>query len=114
MLAQCPAHAQALLDELSARMQARAIRTGPVAYLRGLVKRAEAGDFIPELGPRIAADRRRREAEMLRHHEAEAEERRRAAERAAPDYQAKFAERREKVRQMLDVLGPKSPKGRPP
>ena len=114
MLAQCPVHAQALLDELSARMQARSIRTGPIAYLRGLVKRAEAGDFIPELGPRIAADRRRREAEVLRRQEAEAEERRRAAERATPDYQAKFAERREKVRQMLDVLGPKSPKGRPP
>lgn len=114
MLAQCPAHAQALLDELSARMQARAIRTGPIAYLRGLVKRAEAGDFVPELGPRIAAERRRREAEALRRQEAEAEERRSAAERASPDYQAKFAERREKVRQMLDVLGPKSPKARPP
>jgi len=114
MLAQCPAHAQALLDELSARMQARAIRTGPIAYLRGLVKRAEAGDFVPELGPRIAGERRRREAEARRRQEAEAEERRRAAERASPDYQAKFAERREKVRQMLDVLGPKPPKGRPP
>ena len=114
MLAQRPVNAQALLDELSARMQARAIRTGPIAYLRGLVKRAEAGDFIPELGPRIAADRRRREAEVGRRQEAEAEERRRAAERATPDYQAKFAERREKVRQMLDVLGPKSSKGRPP
>ena len=35
-----------------------------------------------------------------------------AAERATPEYQAKFAERREKIRRMLDVIGPKSAKGR--
>ena len=111
MLEQCPFQAQALLDELSARMQAKAIHTGPIAYLRGLIKRAVAGEFVPELGPRVAAARRKRQAELIERQQREAEERRLAAERATPEYQAKAAERREKIRQMLNTTRPQSPKG---
>jgi hypothetical protein len=59
LLKPCAQQAQALLDELSARMQARAVHTSPLAYLRGLVRRALAGEFVPELGQRVAAARRR-------------------------------------------------------
>ena len=59
LASRCPDHAQALLDELAARMQARAVTASPLAYLRGLVTRALAGSFIPEAGLRIAAARRR-------------------------------------------------------
>jgi len=52
--------AQALLDELAGRTQANAVRGTPLAYLRGLVKRAQAGDFTPEAGLSIAEDRERR------------------------------------------------------
>ncbi len=112
MLAQCPDQAQALLDELSARMQAKAIHTGPIAYLRGLVRRAAACEFVPELGPRVAAARRKRQAELIERRQREEEERRLAAERATPEYQAKAAERREKIRQMLNATRSQSPKGR--
>lgn len=112
MLEQCPDQAQALLDELSARMQAKAIHTGPIAYLRGLIKRAVAGEFVPELGPRVAAARRKRQDELIERRQRDEEERRLAAERATPEYQAKAAERREKIRQMLNATRPQSPKGK--
>ena len=111
MLERCPDQAQALLDELSARMQAKAIHTGPIAYLRGLIKRAAADEFVPELGPRVAAARRKRQDEVIERQQREVEERRLAAERATPEYQAKAAERREKIRQMLNATRPQSPKG---
>ena len=41
-------------------MQANAVRGSPLAYLRGLVKRAQAGDFTPEAGLAIAEDREHR------------------------------------------------------
>jgi len=52
--------AQQLLDELSAHMAAGAIRASPLAYLRGLVKRARAGEFEPEAGLQVVENRRRR------------------------------------------------------
>jgi hypothetical protein len=55
LLKPCAQQAQALLDELSARMQANAVHTSPLAYLRGLVRRSMAGEFVPELGQRVAA-----------------------------------------------------------
>ena len=61
--------AQQVLDELSARMVAGAIRVSPLAYLRGLVRRARAGEFVPEAGLQVAENRRRRahaEAAMRR------------------------------------------------
>jgi hypothetical protein len=100
-----------LLDELSARMQAKAIHTGPIAYLRGLVRRASSGDFVPELGQRVAAARRRREEEMIQRQQREAEERRLAAERATPEYQARVAARREEIRRLLDGMRPKRSPG---
>ncbi len=92
--------AQTLLDELAGRLQTERVRS-PVAYLRGLIQRAAAGQFVPELAPRVAAerDRRRREAEALRAQKVE--ERRLAAERTTPEYQARERERRERVGALL-------------
>ena len=104
LVQRCAAQAQALLDELSARMQAKAVHTSPIAYLRGLVKRAIAGEFVPELGQRVAAARRRRQEELILRQQREAEDQRLAAERATPEYQAKVAARREEIRRMLDVM----------
>lgn len=114
LIRRCPEQAQALLDELSARMQAKAVHTSPIAYLRGLVKRAIAGEFVPELGQRVAATRRRRQEERLERQQREAEEQRLAAERATPEYQARAAVRREEIRRMLDVLRPGRPPGKKP
>ncbi len=114
LIRRCPEQAQALLDELSARMQAKAVHTSPIAYLRGLVNRAVAGEFVPELGQRVAAARRRRQEELLERQQREAEEQRLAAERATPEYLARTVERREEIRRMLDVLRPgRSPGKRP-
>ena len=49
--------AQQLLDELSARLQSGAIHGSPLAYLRGLVKRAWGGEFTPEAGVPITNTR---------------------------------------------------------
>jgi hypothetical protein len=114
LVQRCPDQAQALLDELSARLQAKAVRTSPIAYLRGLVGRAIAGQFIPELGLRIAAARRRHAEELILRQQREAEEQRLAAERATPEYQAKVAARREEIRQMLDVMQPGRQRGKRP
>jgi hypothetical protein len=62
-LARIPADvAQQLLDELAASMGANVIRTTPLAYLRGLIARAEEGRFTPEGALRIADRRNRRAA----------------------------------------------------
>lgn len=52
--------AQQLLDELAGRMAAGAIQVAPLAYLRGLVRRARQGRFTPELALRVSDQRRRR------------------------------------------------------
>lgn len=64
-LANLPAGlAQQLLDELAGRMEAGAIQIAPLAYLRGLIMKAHAGEFTPEVAPRVAERRnRRRQAE---------------------------------------------------
>jgi hypothetical protein len=54
-----PALAQELLDELSARLNACTVRSSPLAYLRSLTERAEAGTFSPEAGVRVALGRQR-------------------------------------------------------
>ncbi len=104
LLRRCGDQAQCLLDELAGRLQVRGVRLSPVAYLRGLIARAAAGSFVPELGPRVAAEREQRQKEALRRREREAEEQRLAAERATPEYQAKALAQRQKVRQMIDEL----------
>lgn len=104
LLRRCGDQAQALLDELGGRLQANSVRTSPVAYLRGLVNRANAGTFVPELGLRVAAARRRREEDFALRQQREAEERRLAAERATPEYQAKVVARRGEIRRLLDAM----------
>jgi hypothetical protein len=103
LLSQVADQPQALLDELAGRLQTERVRS-PVAYLRGLIQRAVAGQFVPELAPRIAAERDRlhREAEARRAQDAE--ERRLAAERATPEYQALERERQRERRQRISEL----------
>ena len=104
LLKPCLQHAQALLDELSARMQANAVHTSPVAYLRGLVRRALAGEFVPDLGQRVAAARRRHAEELILRQQREAEEQRLAAECATPERQARLASRRAEMRHIADAM----------
>jgi hypothetical protein len=104
LLRRCGDQAQCLLDELAGRLQVRGVRVSPVAYLRGLIARAAAGSFVPELGPRVAAEREQRQKDAIRRREREAEEQRLAAERATPEYQANALAQRQKVRQVIDKL----------
>ena len=110
LVQRCAPHAQALLDELSARMQANAVHTSPVAYLRGLVRRALAGEFVPELGQRVAASRRRHGEELILRQQRETEQQRLAAECTTPEHQARVAARRAEIRQMVGTMRA----GRPP
>jgi hypothetical protein len=114
LLRPCGDHAQAVLDELAGRLQMGGVRGSPVAYLRGLIARAGAGSFVPELGLRVAAARAQRQREAALQREREAEEQRLAAERATPEYQAKARAHREQVRQMLDELKARVNTGRQP
>jgi hypothetical protein len=64
-----PELAQQLLDELAARLKAGTIRISPLVYLAGLIKRANAGTFVPEAGLHVAdvrEKRRRNEAYLKR------------------------------------------------
>jgi hypothetical protein len=59
---------QQLLDELAGRMAGETIRSAPLAYLRGLARRAKVGDFTPELASRVVgARKRRRQVEAALH-----------------------------------------------
>ncbi len=94
-------------------MEAGAVKTSAIAYLRGMVSRAQAGTFIPELGPRIAAARHARD-EAARQREREALEARRRAEaraeaRADPDYPTRMARRIEALRRAMAGSGPTLP-----
>ena len=108
LVERCGDEKQALLDELSAQMQANAVRTCPITYLRGLVARASAGRFVPEAGLRIALARRRRNQEAVELQDRQREAQRLAAERESPEYHAKLTARRAEIRQWLDRLGPRS------
>ncbi len=109
LVARCPGEAQALLDELAARLETGAIRTSPIAYLRGMVRRAQDGTFIPELGVRIAAARRARE-EAARQREREAlEARQRAEARTDPEYPTRMARRIEALRRAMAGASPTQP-----
>jgi hypothetical protein len=64
-----PEIAQQLLDELAARLKAGTIRISPFVYLAGLIRRANAGEFVPEAGLNVAdarEKRRRNETYMRR------------------------------------------------
>ena len=61
--------AQQLLDELAARLKAGTMRLSPLVYLAGLIKRVNAGTFVPEAGLHVAdvrEKRRRNEAYLQR------------------------------------------------
>ena len=113
LVERCGDQAQALLDELSARMQTHAVRT-PIAYLRGLVARASAGTFVPEAGLRVAVARRRRKEEAVGRQQREAEDQRLAAEWGTPEHQAKRSARRAEIRQWLDSVKPRRQGGERP
>ena len=55
-----PELAQQLLDELAARLKAGTVRISPLVYLAGLIKRANAGTFVPEAGLHVADVRQKR------------------------------------------------------
>lgn len=67
LLKDCGPQAQVLLDELAGRLRARGVRSSPIGYLRGLILRATTGTFVPELGPRLAAQRAKRQEEARQH-----------------------------------------------
>jgi hypothetical protein len=106
--------AQALLDELAGRLQANGVRGSPVAYLRGLINRAKAGTFIPELGLPIAAERRKRQLAAHERNAREAEDRRQEALRATPEYQARVLAERQKLSQLRDDMKQRMGTGKPP
>ena len=100
LLRDCADQAQALLDELAGRLKARGVRS-PLAYLRGLALRAARGRFVPELGLRIAAQRRQRH-EVARQRSARAtDEERLAAERASPIHLAEIQAHRDTARRHI-------------
>ena len=106
--------AQALLDELAGRLQANAVRSSPVGYLRGLIARADAGTFLPDFGPRIASERQQIQKAADQRLARDAEERRQEIERATPEYQARVRSQREKLSQLRDDMKQRLGKGRPP
>ena len=74
-----------------------------------MMSRAQAGRFIPELGPRIAAARHARE-EATRQRERQAlEARQRAEARADPDYPTRMARRIEALRRAVSGANPSQP-----
>ena len=52
-----PILAQAVLDELAARLNANKVTGSPLSYLRSLIMRAKTGQFMPEAGIRVASAR---------------------------------------------------------
>jgi hypothetical protein len=101
----CAPQAQALLDELAARLQANAVRTSPLAYLRGLVRRALAGKFVPELGQRVAAARRRHEEDLVAsRQQGEITEPCLAVESGTPEERARLEARRAQLRKIAGVM----------
>ena len=77
------------------------MHTSPIAYLRGMVARALAGEFVPGLGLRVAAARRRRAEERVLREQREADDRRLAVESATPEYQEKVVARKAQIGQLL-------------
>lgn len=57
----CNGEAQAVLDELSALMQAGSIRVSPLSCLRGLARRVGEGTFVPEAGIKVRERRDKRQ-----------------------------------------------------
>lgn len=104
LVMRCPQHAQAMLDELAGRMNINAIRLSPIGYLRALLKQAQDGKFIPEVGVRVAAARLRHQEEAALRQKQEAQRAQDNADRESPDYQAKVEKRQAEVRAMLEAM----------
>lgn len=113
LLLPCADQAQTLLDELSGRLQDGGVRGCPVAYLRGLIQRAAAGTFVPELAPRMASERHQRQEAAEQRRARNAEERHLGAQRAAPAYQASVRVQRERLRQLRDDMQQRIASARP-
>jgi DNA-binding Lrp family transcriptional regulator len=62
LLSRCNGEAQAILDTLSAAIQAKEIKKTPLNYLGGLVRRYEAGEFDPSGAISVAIDRTKKAA----------------------------------------------------
>lgn len=58
--------AQAVLDELAARLNSNKVIGAPLSYLRSLINRAKAGQFTPEAGIRVAAAREQAKLAQLK------------------------------------------------
>ena len=58
--------AQAVLDELAARLNANKVTGAPLSYLRSLIVRAKTGQFMPEAGIRVAAAREQAKLAQLK------------------------------------------------
>ena len=113
LLRDCQGEAQALLDELAGRLKVRGVRTSPLAYLRALVAHYVAGSFVPELGPRIAAQRLQRLEEARQRGARAADESRLAAERASSDFEAEVQARRETARREIGDMKRRLRAGKP-
>ncbi len=61
-----PVSAQAVLDELAARLNANKVTGAPLSYLRSLISRAKAGQFTPEAGLRVAVEREQTKLAQLK------------------------------------------------
>lgn len=58
--------AQAVLDELAARLNANKVTGAPLSYLRSLITRAKTGQFMPEAGIRVASAREQAKLAQLK------------------------------------------------
>ena len=58
--------AQAVLDELAARLNANKVTGAPLSYLRSLINRAKEGLFMPEAGVRVASAREQAKLAQLK------------------------------------------------
>jgi hypothetical protein len=58
--------AQAVLDELAARLNANKVTGAPLSYLRSLITRANTGQFMPEAGIRVSAAREQAKLAQLK------------------------------------------------
>lgn len=112
LLRNAPMPAQVLLDELAGRLRNQGVRS-PLAYLRGLIQRARAGTFVPELAPRVADERDRRASDALIRQQRAIDEAQLAAQQASPEYQQRVQAGRERARALLVQLKQEASNDRP-
>lgn len=87
---------QDILDELAGMIEAGQIRKSPLSVLRGIVRRAQDGEFAPELALVVQRARNAKKA---------AERRREAARRAAQVQRGAPTTSKEAFRAMKQALG---------